>query len=460
MTDDRDHAPPPSGSLVDADAEREVLAVLAMHGPDGLAVIRDLITGPQVFTALRRQQAEVLIALASEGTPGHSPVIVRARAMQLGYTGLGDTADEWLATLLLGHVAGLSHAEHYARIVAELASRRALLDAATSLTTLAHDRAVRPEVALGQLVDRITTEVRGVAVDSTRDCLVEALEDLERDSQGDGGPPGLPSGLDALDAITDGWVAPRLVVIAGRPGYGKTATGLWCADVAARVAEAETVFVSCEQPTRQLQKRRLAMRTGIDLRGLRNRERYAERLPTLMAEAQAMREEPLTFVQGTGTVREIRLELQRLIARGRQPKLVVVDYLGKLRAEGKVERHDLGVGQITSNLCRLALDLECAVILLAQLNRESVKDGKGRRPVVSDLRDSGIIEQDADQIILLWPGAPSEDDLQVHRDGIAPFEMLLDKNRHGPKGAVRLDWWEATGRFEVPAYLPRVARFA
>lgn len=57
-------------------------------------------------------------------------------------------------------------------------------------------------------------------------------------------------------------------------------------------------------------------------------------------------------------------------------------------------------------------------------------------------------------------GAPSEDDLQVHRDGIAPFEMLLDKNRHGPKGAVRLDWWEATGRFEVPAYLPRVARFA
>jgi replicative DNA helicase len=271
--------------------------------------------------------------------------------------------------------------------------------------------------------------------------------------------PGISSGIAPLDNLTDGWMTPRLIVLAARPGFGKTATGLWCADMAGQ-SEVETVFVSVEQPTKQLQKRRLAMRTGIDLRGVRNRERYAQVLPDLMAETAKMRHEPLTFVQGPRSVRAIRLELQRMIAKGRHPKVVVIDYLTKLRSDRKAERHDLAVGDITGDLCRMAIDLECTILLLAQLNRESVKDGKVRRPTVSDLRDSGIIEQDADQILLLWPGAPSDDDIPMAPgSGVVPFEMLLDKNRHGPKGSVRLNWWEATGRFEVPTYLPRIARY-
>ena len=139
---------------------------------------------------------------------------------------------------------------------------------------------------------------------------------------------------------------------------------------------------------------------------------------------------------------------------GRAPRLVVVDYLTKLRPDSATERNDLGVGQMTSALARIALDFDLTVLCLAQLNRSSVREGKPRRPVVSDLRDSGLIEQDADQVVLMWEPPPPDGVAEEPRGSAeAEIEFCVDKNRHGPVGSVRATWRKGVGSFtENPAW--------
>lgn len=432
--------------LVPVDAERELLGALAFHGPAALARLREILPGAEAWSAPLRRQAEVLLSLAAEGSLGEMP-LVRARAFRLGYTDLGETVEEWLAEVTQG-LGLLETLDAYAHIVLEGYRRRMLRDAAQRILTATEDATIPVDATLGAMLDAVTPHVAGHRAKASHDHLDELALQLAREVETEA-LPGLSTGIAELDDLIDGWQPERLIVLAARPGFGKTASAIWFADHVARHHDEGVLFVTCEQPIRQIQRRRLQMRLGHSLRRPHELAQRlgAERLQQrLQGEIALMRAEPLGFFSGARTPRDIRLELQRRIALGEQPKVVVVDYLTKLRADEKSERHDLAVGSITSALCTIAKDFQVTVLLLAQLNRESVKDGKQRRPTVADLRDSGIIEQDADVVGLLWPGAIGEDGLPGMANGVEPFEILVAKNRHGPKGDVRLDWWPTTGR--------------
>ena len=135
------------------------------------------------------------------------------------------------------------------------------------------------------------------------------------------------------------------------------------------------------------------------------------------------------------------------------PKLIVIDYLSWIKNEPGAERNDLAIGVTMKRLAQIAKDLHCCVLLLAQLNRDSVKDGKPRRPTMADFRDSGCIEQDSDQILLLWE-PPSPDGTEDNpREKETTVEFIVEKNRHGPKGRVRIDWKKALTQYRESPWL-------
>jgi replicative DNA helicase len=432
--------------LVSLESEGELLAILVAHGRDALGPIRECIQGPDAFSPTNRPAAEVCFALAIDGEP-ILPATIRERAFTIGYPALANRAEEWFGQLFEQHLATFANTTVHARIVGDLARRRQLIAAADELRAAANDRQIPIPSMLGQHMDRVTGHVLQHADSAHRDFLIETVQELEQRADHDGALPGVPTDIVGLDALTDGWERGRLVVCAARPGCGKTAFGVWCGQVAAS-NDHEVFFASAEQPVKQLQRRRLGIETGLDIREVsRDRATWARMVSRVTAGVERLRPQPFTISQSIRNISQMRIAVQRQIALGRAPRLLVVDYLTKLQPEGRFDRNDLAVGSITGALARMAIDLDITVLLLAQLNRDSVKDGKIRRPSAADLRDSGVIEQDADQILLLWPGAPGDGENVVRPDSHARVEIIVEKNRHGPVGAVGVEWSKAVGRF-------------
>ena len=203
-----------------------------------------------------------------------------------------------------------------------------------------------------------------------------------------------------------------------------------------------------------LQQRRLGFATGLNIRHHLRMNTYGQHAGTIAEAANTLAGMPLSFDDEARTPAQLRQRIMAEVAMGRAPRLVVVDYLTKLRPDSATERNDLGVGQMTSALARIALDFDLTVLCLAQLNRSSVREGKPRRPVVSDLRDSGLIEQDADQVVLMWEPPPPDGVAEEPRGSAeAEIEFCVDKNRHGPVGSVRATWRKGVGSFtENPAW--------
>jgi replicative DNA helicase len=180
-------------------------------------------------------------------------------------------------------------------------------------------------------------------------------------------------------------------------------------------------------------------------------DRERSRLLQATEECRVM---PLTFDDQSNTATGIALAVQRHAATKRPPALVIVDYLSWIRFEGKFDRNDLAIGAVTRSLARMAKEQHVAVLLLCQINRDMAKDGKMRRPTMSDLKDSGSIEQDADQVVLMWE-PPS--DVPRGSDGHLMMEFVVAKNRHGPTGLVDVEWESPVYRYRET---PRMARAA
>lgn len=441
--------------LLNLEAEREVCSALLFHGRDAWDVIRAAGLEASGFSPEYRGPFRVLASLAERGIRADGASMREAAFLVLERR-LADAVEEWSGPLM-DSLGMLDTLPHHAGIVADLGRRRALFELATRMATQAVDRSI----ALGDLVAggvgemMAATQVAG-KVTGTSDGLWEALEELERCAALNGALPGLSCGIPSIDALLEGFCPGRLVVLAARPGAGKTAFATFLAQQAA-ADDHEVLFVSLEQPIRQLQIRRLAMTTGLNLFKIkRDPHLWAQHRARVMDAANALKQMPLTFTDAADTATGIALAAQRHSATVGPVKLVVVDYLSWIRFEGKAERNDLGIGIITKRLAKIAKDLDCAVVLLAQLNRESVKDGKSRKPTLADLRDSGAIEQDADQVVLMWEPERGDTPDQYAEEAIVGFE--IPKNRHGPLGSCRVRWTKATNRYrDEERYLGLVA---
>lgn len=273
----------------------------------------------------------------------------------------------------------------------------------------------------------------------------EVIEQIGREAAGDE-PPGTPSMLPKLNRMTGGYHAGDLVVVAGRPSMGKTALALQEAAQAAKQGKA-VYIASLEMSTPELTRRMLAQIGGVDLVKVRERGMSPEASKGLARAAELMERLPIWIDDRPGeSVADLRASLHRASATQR-PQMIVVDYIQLM--EGGGENRTQQVAQISRALKKLAREFEAPVLALSQLSR-AVEHRSPPRPQLSDLRDSGAIEQDADLVLMLWRPEyylTDEDPQERWAELQGKAELVVPKQRRGPTGAVQMRWDKTTTTF-------------
>jgi len=339
------------------------------------------------------------------------------------------------------------YAENYALLVERASVMRRLIDAAGRIAQLAwQDEAetIQETIdgaeaalfnALGNRGRRDLLSLREIL-----DAYFEKIEDIQAQRQGQ---LGTPTGFVDLDRLLGGLQPSDLCVVAGRPGMGKTSWLLSVADQLAIERNLTVAVFSLEMSSEQLAQRLLASRTGISTKDLRLGQIRDDELELLMRAIGELSGAPLYFDDSPGlTPFEMRAKARRLSAE-RGLDLIIVDYLQLMHSGSRNENRVQEIGFISRSLKGMARELRVPVIAASQLSR-AVETRADRRPQLSDLRESGSIEQDADMVLFLYRDEVYNPD--TDRKGIA--EVTVAKHRHGPTGTVEL------------VFIPHETRFA
>ncbi len=345
-------------------------------------------------------------------------------------------------TTLVNSVPTSAHAEYYANIVQRTATLRRLIDAATEITGLAY----KPTDDVEEVIDHAEQILFAVAERRhTRDLApisqvvaryYERIQFLaERDQ-----PLGIPTGFEQLDALLGGLQPSDLIILAGRPGMGKTALALTIATSAAKRFGIRVALFSLEMSAEQLVQRLIAAETGINSQRLR-KGKVEEHEWQLIVQAASALSETNVFIDDSPmlTVMEMRSKARRLHSQYGLD-LVVVDYLQLMQGDRRSENRVQEISNISRGLKALARELNVPVLALSQLSR-AVESRQDKRPQLSDLRESGSIEQDADVVLFIYRDAmyykTEEEWAHVYKDrpytpGVA--EVWVSKQRNGPAG--------------------------
>lgn len=409
-------------------AEESVLGALLLD-PACLARVRPLLPIATAFADPQHQAvyAAVLAVFDAKEPVDHITLSAKMRAA-------GHAESELLLAQLIDCAVTSANVEAHARLVFDAWRRRQAMAEADRLRKAANDPALNLSAVIAETCQRLVPiGTDQVAAQSRRltSVLWEVMEDLEQGVRNQQAVRGIPTGLDALDDLTDGWQPGILTILAARPSRGKTSLGLLFALEAAKRGEPVDV-VSIEMTEDELVARMFQSEIGRDLRQLRKDASLFNAYAPKLAQAAGMLSTlPIEIDCASKTVARIRLEQQAAMSRrGRPTGLLVIDYLGLMDADTPQQNRDRELGAITAGLKALAKDLRVAVLLLAQLNRSS--DRESRPPELFDLRDSGNIEQDATDVMMLhWPeGKPDR--------GAVPVDLYLRKNRNGRTGKIPL----------------------
>ena len=353
----------------------------------------------------------------------------------------------YLASLTESLVAA-SHAESYARIVRDKAILRRLIKVASGIVRSCHDG--------GQDVDRVldeseqaifaVSESRVKSVFSTSKQLVqEVFEHLESRVGRQELVTGVPTGYHKFDELTAGLQSSDLIIIAGRPSMGKTAFALNVAMRSAILHEVPTAIFSLEMSKEQLMMRMLCAWGKVDLGRFRRGYLNDEDWVRLHHAADALSRAQI-YIDDTpalGTL-DLRARCRRLKSE-KKLGLVVVDYLQLMRASRRIESREQEISDISRNLKALAKEIDVPMVALAQLNRK-VEERSNRRPMLSDLRESGAIEQDADVIVFLYRDEVYNKKEDNPKRGLA--EVIIGKQRNGPVGELELAFISPYTAFE------------
>ena len=369
---------------------------------------------------------------------------------------------------LAGAAVTIVNAPDYGRVILDLWARREAIRLSNEMI----ERAFAPEAAVDvaniasetigafdRLLDALNAEDRRET--SMAAAMDRAIAQAEVAYQAGGGVTGVPTGLRDLDDLLGGFHAGELIIFAARPGQGKTALALGIAEHAAHAGHS-VAFFSLEMPPDQLAQRSLAGRTGISARRMRKGNIFAGDWPRLQDVARDHQGVPLELIEAQGmTIDQCAATARRIHAR-RPLGLVVVDYL-QLIAPSEIAKRRNRVDEVTeisAGLKRMARDLRAPVLALAQLNR-ALEARDNKRPRLSDLRDSGSIEQDADVIGFIHreveylrrdkPDPASKEYAQWEADvAIAEkrAELAIEKHRQGPCETIKLRWNADLTRFE------------
>lgn len=363
------------------------------------------------------------------------------RAGQLEAAG-GATYIHSLPTL----VPATANAPHYAKIVRDLAQLRRLLDATMEIRERVLSHTGDPKELIDQaeaVLFRVAHQEHSGEVRSIGEVLDTELDALEKVSREGRDLTGTPSGFHDLDRLTGGFQPGNLIVLAARPSMGKSALVTNIAENAALKGHPVVLF-SLEMSETELAQRFVASQARIDGDDLRKGRISAERWPKVLKATQKLAASPL-YVDDSSDIgiHELRAKARRLHAR--EPLgLIIVDYLQLMRPEDTTVSRVEQIGQMSRGLKVLARELGVPVIAVSQLSR-AVEARPDKKPLLSDLRESGNIEQDADVVIFIYRDEYYNKE-HSEKPGIA--DLLISKHRNGPVGEVEL------------TFMPRYPKFA
>jgi len=426
----------------DTNAEQAVLGSL-LRDNGVIAEVHLLLEASDFYLDAHQK---IFAAILGVHEPGARPVDLVLLHEELNRRGhLEDAGRGAYLAQLWDAAPTAANAVYYARIVRDKAVVRRLMHAATEVLRDAYDAAARPEELLAAAEQKILSVAQAGALgqtytlDATLPVILARIDARQRCASG---VSGLPTGFSSLDELTAGWQPSELIVLGARPSVGKTSLAL---EFLGRVwSQPHAVFLaSIEQSRLELTERLLARQARVNGQDVRRGLLSNQQMDQLFQGSQALYGLPFHIDDAHAqTVSRIGA-LARRLHRKHALALVCVDYLQLVTPENPKEPRRDQVGMVARRLKALARELDVPVLALAQLNRES-ENRVDRKPRLSDLRESGEIEQHADLVMLL------------HRDDDRPdlLELLVRKNRNGPTGEVTLTFHRETFRFEDLAPTP------
>lgn len=431
------------------EAEQSVLGGLMLDN-ESFVNVTERITADDFY---RRDHGEIFRAveiLANEDKPFDVVTVAEWLESHEQLEQVGGMA--YLAQLT-DNTPSAANIDSYADIVRQRAILRQLISAGTEIV----DNAFRTEGRTpDELLDAAESLVFEIAERESRgrrgfrpikELLVDALDRIDQLFQRDNPITGVATGYYELDTMTSGLQKSDLVIVAGRPSMGKTAFALNIAQHAAIKEELPVAIFSMEMPSEQLAMRMMSSLGRIDQHKVRTGKLSDDDWPRLTHSVGILSEVQL-FIDDTPalTPGDLRARCRRL-AREHGLGLIVIDYLQLMQVHGSIENRATEISEISRSLKALAKELECPVVALSQLNR-SLEQRQDKRPVMSDLRESGAIEQDADVIMFIYRDEVYDED--SNDKGIA--EIIIGKQRNGPIGTRKLRFFGEYTSFENLAY--------
>ena len=348
-------------------------------------------------------------------------------------------------TALVNAVPTSIHAEHYARIVERTGTRRRLIEAAGQIAALAYQEADDVD----EVVDRAEQVLFGVSerrisreLVPIRQVLSKYYDRIEYLTLHRGELIGIPTGFQRVDKLLGGLQRSDLVILAARPSVGKTSLALAFAHNAAKKFGQRVAFFSLEMSNEQVVQRLISAETGIDAQRLRRGEIEQDEWGRFMKAANDLAETYFYIDDTPGaSALELRTKARRLHAEV-GIDLMVVDYLQLMRGDFRSENRVQEISSISRALKALARELNVPVLALSQLSR-SVESRSDKRPILSDLRESGALEQDADVVMFIYRDEMYNDNTEW--PNIA--DIMIAKHRNGPTGTVQLYFKKELAQF-------------
>jgi replicative DNA helicase len=408
---------------------------------DAIADVVEVLRGHDFYKPAHQTVYDAITDLYGRGEPADA-VTVSAELTTRGEIGRIGGAP-YLHTLI-SSVPTAANAGYYAKIVRERAILRRLVEVGTRIVQLAYSNGEADDV-----VDQAQAEVYAVTERRTRDdylpigeSLESTLDEIEAIHAHGGTPAGVPTGLTDLDQLTHGLHPGQLIVIAARPGVGKSVLGLQCARTASIKHHLTSCIFSLEMGRNEITMRLLSAESGVPLHSMRSgtmTDQDWTRLARCMGEVSGA---PLFIDDSPNmSMMEIRAKCRRLKQR-HDLRLVVVDYLQLMSSPRRVENRQQEVSELSRSLKLLAKELDVPVVALSQLNR-TPEQRADKRPQLADLRESGSIEADADLVLLIH-----RDDL-YQRDSprVGEADIHLAKHRAGVCATITAAFLGHTSRF-------------
>ena len=422
-------------------AEQSVLGGMLLS-KDAIADVVESLRASDFYKPAHETIYEAILSLYGHGSPADAITVADELKKRGELTRVGGAA--YLHTLIAS-VPTAANAQYYAEIVKEHAIMRRLIEAGTKIAQLGYAN----ETEVDALVNQAQAEIYAVTDGNAKEDYVsfsEALEatmrEIDANSNRPDGVYGVPTDFIEFDELTGGLHGGQMIVIAARPGVGKSTLALDIARSAAIHHHMATVFFSLEMSRTELAMRILSAEGKISMGRLKKGDLDTEGWTNLATLQGRIDSAPLFIDDSPNmTLMEIRAKCRRLKQRN-DLKLVVLDYLQLMSSGKKVESRQQEVSEFSRSLKLLAKELDVPVIALSQLNRGS-EQRTDKRPMVSDLRESGSIEQDADMVILLH----REDMYNPDSDRVGEADMIIAKHRGGPTRTIPLAFSGKYSRF-------------